>query len=543
MFNYVDDGRTLYYLGYDAGNLSQGSEYVDIERTSLTRPDPDDPDLVITRDIIKFTLKPEYKKGDYIVSFQDGQNTRVVIFTDSFDTSTKYSGREADVDGYFKTGSVAMDAKNRISLLGDVRFNYVEEKSHTFYLRLRKGTGMVMGNDVTVSSDGSVTATVMNDKTMKITLDSSVTSGVHQAVITFKRANPYLKKVYEASFTIEFTDCASSGSMDVGFFIPMASGKFELYQAGGGDVVYKTVSTAEKQLGQADPGTVEIDTAVSNSVAYTPELNYDYKNTTPGEMTSDNPLITVSCELEMVSADDWVLSYQAKKPYVIATLSDDAPPGDHQATIHGMFTKSNGGYDITYTVIFHKEESSAEMVSVSEMFTDVSSGAWYEEYLQKAYDGGIIAGMNATSYGPTKNLTHAQIIVMIANLHNLQNGSTYDFQANKDVGRHWCSAFLDYCKAEGMIDDRFDELLDGTVNRGEMAYYFAHALSADSYKDKKTVDLIDIASNPYAEDILKLASADIVGGYSDKTYKAENLVTRAEAAVFISNIIDAIDEK
>lgn len=177
---------------------------------------------------------------------------------------------------------------------------------------------------------------------------------------------------------------------------------------------------------------------------------------------------------------------------------------------------------------------------VSSIFKDVPSSAWYKTYLQNAYNNGIVGGMSANMYGPQNKLTHAQILVIVANLHSLQKGDQYDFSAHSVPGDHWCSAFLNYCKAEGIIDNRFDNVLNNNVNRGEMAYYFANALTNDSYVSKKNVNFADISGNPYAAAINKLASADIVGGYSDGSYKPGNLVTRAEVSVFVSNIIDAI---
>ncbi len=178
--------------------------------------------------------------------------------------------------------------------------------------------------------------------------------------------------------------------------------------------------------------------------------------------------------------------------------------------------------------------------SVTSIFKDVPAGAWYADFLQTAYDAGIVGGTSSDAYSPGSNLTHGQIIVMVANLHSLEKGDRYDFAANKVAGTHWCSAFLNYCKAEGIIDSRFDDVLDEQVDRGEMAYYFANALPAKYYTSAKSADLTDIADNSYAASIAQLAAAGIVGGYSDKTYKPENLVTRAEASVFVSNIINLI---
>ncbi len=529
MYNYLQDGYTVLYYGH-IDRITAGDQYIEKYKRK---------DDGTTRDAVyQIDFNKSIKSGDYIISFVDGDKNNTIIITDSFDTSISHEGGvDDDLDGYFTTRKFYTTKDDRIALLGDVRFNYIDEGTHTFYLRLRDCTGMVMGNSVDVDSDGSISAKVIDEKTMEITLDESVASGVHQATLTFKRGNPWLQKVLEKSIIVEFTDRDTSGSMDIGFFIPSENGSFEIYQAGRGDVTYSS-GDGSSGLTACKPGNVTINTGISNSIAYAPEMNGSYKSIKLGNMTSDNPWITVSCKTETVDADDWCESYRAIKPYIIATLSDDAPIGKQEATIKGqvLFANSNGGYEIIYHVIFEKDAQ-----PVDRIFTDVSANAWYKNYLQKAYSKGIIGGMSSTTYGPTSNLTHAQIVVMVANLRNLQNGGTYDFQANKVEGGHWCSAFLNYCKAEGIIDSRFDGTLDENVNRGEMAYYFAHALSGDSYKNKKTPELTDISENPYADDIIKLASADIVGGYDDKTYRADHLVTRAEAAVFISNIIDAAE--
>ena len=173
------------------------------------------------------------------------------------------------------------------------------------------------------------------------------------------------------------------------------------------------------------------------------------------------------------------------------------------------------------------------------IFKDVPKGAWYEKYLKKAYDAGIVGGTSYDHYSPSGNLTHGQIMVMAANLHSLQKGD--GFKVESVSGDHWAAAFRDYCKQEGIIDGRFDGRLDQPVTRGEMAYYFANTLSADSYQNKKEVSLSDISGNDYEEEISRLAKADIVGGYDDGTFRADAPVTRAEAAVFISNILDAME--
>ena len=131
---------------------------------------------------------------------------------------------------------------------------------------------------------------------------------------------------------------------------------------------------------------------------------------------------------------------------------------------------------------------------------------------------------------------------MAANLHSAQKGDHYDFQANKKAGEAWYQVFEDYCKKEGIIDNRFDGKENQNVNRAEMAYYFANTLTESSYMVKKDIVLNDIEGSGYEEEINKLAKADIVGGKGAGKYDPSGLVIRAEAAVFISNILDAIGE-
>ena len=180
---------------------------------------------------------------------------------------------------------------------------------------------------------------------------------------------------------------------------------------------------------------------------------------------------------------------------------------------------------------------------VSSIFKDVPAGAWYETYLQAAYENGIVGGKGSGRYDPSGNLKHSEIMVMVTQLHALAKGEK--FQPAPNPTDHWARAYCDYCKAEGIIDSRFDNKLDAKVTRAEMAYYFAHALPDRYYLEEEDVSLMDIATEEYGGDILKLAKAGIVTGYdvvgtNAKQFRPSRLVSRAEAAVFVTNLLGAI---
>ena len=174
-------------------------------------------------------------------------------------------------------------------------------------------------------------------------------------------------------------------------------------------------------------------------------------------------------------------------------------------------------------------------------FTDVRLGDWFYDQVKAAYSADIVTGMTKTTYVPNLpdgQLKHGQIMVIVANLHSKQKDD--NFKGFSVPGDHWAASFRDYCKKEGIIDDRFDGVLDKPVTRAEMSYYFANCLTSSSNKNKKSVSLSDIADETYKAEITKLAKADIVGGFPDGTFRPGELVTRAQAAVFITNILDAI---
>ena len=171
-------------------------------------------------------------------------------------------------------------------------------------------------------------------------------------------------------------------------------------------------------------------------------------------------------------------------------------------------------------------------------FSDVEKTDWFVSKLETAYASGIIGGFHDGTYKPQDHLTHAQIMVMAANVHSAQKGD--NFKGHTVEGDHWCASFRDYLKAEGVIDDRFDGKYDEDVTRDEMAYYFANVLTEESYKDNATVTFTDVAGNPYEAEIMKLAKADIVGGKGGGVYDPSNYVSRAEAATFIANCLNAI---
>ena len=106
-------------------------------------------------------------------------------------------------------------------------------------------------------------------------------------------------------------------------------------------------------------------------------------------------------------------------------------------------------------------------------FTD-EKGRWGESYVGYGYRAGIIAGMNATTYAPTSNVTGTQFLKMA--LVTLG----YDQEKEGFVGTSWAVNVLALAKRIGLIDN----LADGwkpehDLTREEAAQILLNALNAD----------------------------------------------------------------
>lgn len=107
-------------------------------------------------------------------------------------------------------------------------------------------------------------------------------------------------------------------------------------------------------------------------------------------------------------------------------------------------------------------------------FTD-EKGRWGESYVGYGYRAGIIAGMNATTYAPTSNVTGTQFLKMA--LVTLG----YDQEKEGFVGTSWAVNVLALAKKIGLIDN----LADGwkpehDLTREEAAQILLNTLNSDT---------------------------------------------------------------
>ena len=136
-------------------------------------------------------------------------------------------------------------------------------------------------------------------------------------------------------------------------------------------------------------------------------------------------------------------------------------------------------------------------------FTD-EKGRWGESYVGYGYRAGIIAGMNATTYAPTSNVTGTQFLKMA--LVTLG----YDQEKEGFVGTSWAVNVLALAKKIGLIDN----LADGwkpehDLTREEAAQILLNALNAET---------VEYAQEAKSADFKPTTNADGAWVFKGKLY-------------------------
>ena len=119
-------------------------------------------------------------------------------------------------------------------------------------------------------------------------------------------------------------------------------------------------------------------------------------------------------------------------------------------------------------------------------FSDVSGDMWYSVSIYRAYNAGVVKGIDESNFGVGKNITREQLVTIL--YRAVKEKSTFDITTALTFG------------------------------------------DSDSISD-------------YAKEaVTAFCNGKIVNGYSDNTFKAQANATRAECAVIIHRILNSVWE-
>jgi len=181
----------------------------------------------------------------------------------------------------------------------------------------------------------------------------------------------------------------------------------------------------------------------------------------------------------------------------------------------------------------------AEQPSVS-LYSDVSSNHWAANDIAKWTEKGLFTGNPDGTFKPNNNLNRAELCAVINKVFGFTQASTENFTDIKAT--QWYAGVAAKAKAAGYtnswIESDFKANLPVTRKEVAMAIFNTFKLSevdTTEYMNKYT-DLKEFKDKG-AKEIASIIANGFMNGYSNKTFKPDANITRAEFVKVLNNAI------
>lgn len=180
-----------------------------------------------------------------------------------------------------------------------------------------------------------------------------------------------------------------------------------------------------------------------------------------------------------------------------------------------------------------------------EPLTDID-GHWAEDYINELYYDGDISGYGDGRFGPDDNVTRAQILKIALLAFDLPveegDSSFTDVSSSDWYANYVSSASGDLDIVSGYNDNTFKP--DNPVTRAEAlkiilkaAGVDAESAGGDNFSDVDSVNDWFALYTAYAKSI------DLIGGYSDGTFRGNQPITRAEVCKIVVELKDYLEDQ
>ena len=217
------------------------------------------------------------------------------------------------------------------------------------------------------------------------------------------------------------------------------------------------------------------------------------------------------------------------------------------------FTMPEGAVTITATFVEdpdwvepEPEEPTPEpSTDVTDIFNDVTPGAWYVDVVQYAYDHGLMTGTSATTFEPDTTTSRAMIVSILHRLEGSPSVGTSDFS---DVASGaWYADPVAWAAENGIVAG-FENGTFGPndpITREQMAailYNYAEYKGIDT-SARATLDSYSDAGSisPWATDGVSWANAvGLMNGVGDNTLDPQGTATRAQVAAMLQRFIENV---
>ena len=166
-------------------------------------------------------------------------------------------------------------------------------------------------------------------------------------------------------------------------------------------------------------------------------------------------------------------------------------------------------------------------------FTDLNSKHLFYNEMIYLKNEGVISGFTDGTFRPDERVTRANVAVMLGKALHL-NGTAKQTPFTDVPSSHQASGYIASAVDAGIISGYSDKTFrpNEIVSRGQMAIFLARAFSleVDAVVPFKDISQA-MASYPY---IKRMIAAKLTAGYSDNTFRPNQQVTRSQFSAFLA---------
>lgn len=221
---------------------------------------------------------------------------------------------------------------------------------------------------------------------------------------------------------------------------------------------------------------------------------------------------------------------------------------DGEVLIDGIFTPS--GQSVQGTADQEREPSGTSTPGQTERpdqgaaphFSDIKAGQWFQPYVEKVVQNGLMTGMGDGRFEPGGDLSIAQTLVLAYQIHSRESGDPLP-----QTSGGWYMPYYQYCLDNGILTARDfpQSCLNDKATRYDMVAILDQAIPDDQMEAINTVrdgDVPDLGEGDELGDVVyRWYRAGVLTGDEEGRFHGGSDITRAEVSVILCQLAGLVD--
>jgi hypothetical protein len=175
-------------------------------------------------------------------------------------------------------------------------------------------------------------------------------------------------------------------------------------------------------------------------------------------------------------------------------------------------------------------------------FADVNetSSSWAKDYIENLAGAGIVDGIDATHFEPSRKVTRAELTSLLVKALGISTDQSSAISLKDVQADDWYAGAVGAAQAAGLITGYEDGTFrpGNTVSREELAVILVRAMKLESDQEKMWFADIDKINSWARDSVFTASSKGLIKGFPDGTFRPDVAAGRDECAVIIFRMLN-----